>query len=321
MLESEPEPMTTALVGRLADLHAVADAVAGDGQRVVRWVWGGLFFLAVVAVGCYAFYAHSHEHNRLWLLGYLAAIAAGVVGFIVAHRREAQPKFVDSRALAEGFRVAYFWRVGGFDGDPISSYPESLVGELEWVRSVLKVEAASTGPERPDGGPLDFVVRAWIGGQARYFRKAHGRNECISIWLQRIAYGLVAAGVAVAVATFGLASWAPEVAKLHLDYLLVAIAVVPAFGGALLGFAGRLAYEARARQYGRMLALFDNARRVMAALARDMECSGIKPDLKASLEVRSRQVLAAVAAEAMAEQAQWVVMHRERPFEFIAAGG
>ena len=34
-----------------------------------------------------------------------------------------------------------------------------------------------------------------------------------------------------------------------------------------------------------------------------------------------REALSRLAGEALAEHAQWVVLHRERPFEFVGGGG
>jgi hypothetical protein len=33
-----------------------------------------------------------------------------------------------------------------------------------------------------------------------------------------------------------------------------------------------------------------------------------------------RDVLSRLAGEALAEHAQWVILHRERPFEFVSGG-
>lgn len=310
LLEGQTPPTLPPDIERLADQHAVADALALSRQPRIRLTWMSLFVAAVLAVLVYAVYAHTHDHPPSILAFYLIALGLGFGFYVAAERLQWHPRFLDYRALAEGLRVAFFWRVAGLSGDVVRNYPESLIGELEWIRTALRVECARTqrgDPATPlDAAGLTFTREAWIAGQTRYFARAAQRNHHQAQLMRRLGHGLLLAGFVLAVATFVVQGWIDHRLWGLIDQALIGIAILPAAGGAFLGFSGRMAYETHARQYTRMADLFTRAQLVLDSCTDD--------------SVR-RMTMIKIADEAMAEHAQWVVLHRERPFEFVAGGG
>jgi hypothetical protein len=290
---------------RLIDLCAVADRLAVVNQRWVRGSWMALYTVTVLAVFAYGVYAHGEGHRRLVLLAYLSLLVLSLVAFVVVRCRGWHGRFIDYRGLAEGLRVAVFWRIAGLTGDPVDRYPANLTGEVEWVRMTLRSETARCEPKDPGAArtadTLAYVIREWVDDQAAYFEKTGKADTCKEWWCRLVLAATLVLSAAIAVALLVDQRVEHEV----FEWALVAIALVPAIGAAVAGYAVRRGYGAQSRQYQRMLDLFQHARMILDSLKSD--------DAK-------REVLSRLAGEALAEHAQWVVLHRERPFEFVGAG-
>lgn len=298
-------------VDRLIELYAAADGLAIKNQQRVRFSWLGLYGTAVAAVFAYGIYAHNKEHDPLILGGYLAALFVSFALFKFVYWRGWHGRFLDYRGLAEGLRVAFFWRVAGLEGDPVDRYPANLAGEVEWVRLVLRGETARWEPREPASArvpaTIAYTVENWVADQARYFHGARRRHATSAWRAQHLTHFAVGLGVTLAAILLGFQLLHPHPAGTDHPWWfyawLVAIAAFPAIGAAIAGYADRRGYEAQERQYERMEDLFDHAAIVLASLTDDRE---------------KRMVLRALAGEALAEHAQWIVLHRERPFEFVA---
>jgi hypothetical protein len=302
-----PEP------DRLVDLYAVADHLAIVYQKYVRHSWMVLHGAAVLAVFAYGFYAHIEGHHWWALAAYLAMLVFGFGALLLFSWRGWHGRFVDYRGLAEGLRVAVYWRIAGLTGDPVDRYPANLTGEVEWVRLTLRGETARSEPQNPHeartADALAYVMKEWVGEQAGYFRstgqvdagKEHG---CRVLMSATLAISAAIAAVLLAVQLVDPRRLREDLQAVF-DAALVAIAVVPAIGAVAVGYAVRRGYAAQSRQYQRMRDLFEHAQMILTSLPRDED---------------KREVLSRLAGEALAEHAQWVVLHRERPFEFVGGG-
>ena len=295
---------------RLIDLYAIADHLAVFNQTRVRRSWLILYAFGVSAVFAYGLYAHTKSHHWSVLAIYLVALLAGFIAFVYFEHRAWHDRFVDYRGLAEGLRVAFFWRVAGLPGDPVDRYPANLTGEVEWVRMALRGETARSEPALPlaarTPATIAFALEHWVDAQASYFKQAGQSNSRKARRAKIFAEATVALGVLLAASLLVVQlidSHALHAERERLFYgALIAIAVVPFLGAAVAGYADRRGYEAQARQYQRMTDLFEQAQMVLASLQNDD---------------KKRNALALLAGEALAEHAQWVVLHRERPFEFV----
>ena len=303
-----PEP------DRLIDLYAVADHLAIVNQKHVRRSWLVLHATAVLAVFAYGCYAHTEGHHWAILAAYLSLLVFGLGTLLFVSWRGWHGRFIDYRGLAEGLRVAVYWRIAGLAGDLVDRYPANLTGEVEWVRMTLRGETARSEPEDPGkahtADTLTYVIREWVGRQAGYYKNT-GRVDTGKEHRCRVLLAatlLISAIIAVGLLVAQLVE--PD-HRLHegleaaFDAALVAIAVVPAIGAVAVGYAVRRGYAAQSRQYQRMRDLFEHAHMILDSLQGDEA---------------KRDVLSRLAGEALAEHAQWVILHRERPFEFVSGG-
>ena len=95
----------------------------------------------------------------------------------------------------------------------------------------------------------------------------------------------------------------PHPGKHPIDVLLVAVALAPVFAGLLIGYVEKRAHNDHAKQYERMSILFSNAYLHLQDL------------IQAKDFVRARRLLGELGREALAENGDWVLIHRDRPIE------
>jgi hypothetical protein len=273
-----------------------------------------------------------------WLL--LASLAAGWLGAGTVHRRasraDIQNKHQDYRALAEGLRVQFFWSLCGLNESASDHYLSKQRGELTWIQNALRFHfehaslaaRSSTSPSTSTGhgGGLDaagvrVTLKYWIQAQRDYFaRKARseqealGRDERVITRLLQ-ASGAVALGLCLLLlleAVTGSQTLNEAKAALSDDWtrtgVMMSIVLLALAAGVLHGFNQQRARAEHAKQFGRMSLIFDTAARRLPLL------------LESGDEAGARALLFALGREALAENGDWVLLHRERPLEVPRAG-
>lgn len=295
-----------------ARFHA-ADWLAIHFQRRVLLAMRGIHILA--ALMGVAFIAYSdlpgHLGNQASMIDlFIALFLSGVVLDRVARRRDWHRKYIDYRALAEGLRVQRHWRTAGIIGaDSVAFAHDNFMQkqdvELGWIRNVMRAAGIDPGAERASvdpGAGIDRAIEAWIGashdgGQIAYYE--HKCTECsravrtartlgnLCLW-SGIAIGLV------------LAFFHRMLDQDTSTYLVAVIGVLALVAAARESYAYRKADRELIKQYRFMLHLFVSAR----------------GSLDAATDDRSRlEILQELGDAALAEHAEWALMHRERPLE------
>ena len=239
-----------------------------------------------------------------------------------AEKGEYQTKYQDYRALAEALRIQFFWRIAGVTEPVVDRYLRKQHGELEWIRSALRscdVVAAIAGPEpetievaRRDS--LELVSK-WVGDQRRYYSSKAGAEKAkleretrmvgrllkFSAALS-IVLALILTTTLVAAAVSGAAfHWLVPNAQQHGVWMVV-IPMFAVSAGLLHGYGKQLARAEHVRQFGRMSELFYGAElELQAILTEDGEsAAGLVREL---------------GIEALDENGDWLILHRERPLE------
>ncbi len=305
-------------------------------RRLVVWVFG--------AALCFnLFHSLPHPHvpedaslaERLvavpWLL--LAFLAASWIASHWVHRpagrADYQNRYQDYRALAEALRIQFFWRVAGIDDPVVDHYLNKQRGALEWIRSALLAwDAVEPGHRRSADVPeaarpklLALVAQRWVTEQRRYYTARAGRehaaleNEKRRIrWLVRLSVGT---GLALAlILTVPLLVPSPPLEALRRwvegpwvhGLMKAAIVTFAVIAGLWHGYNQQMARSEHAKQFDRMGGLFAGAERRLTSL------------LEAGAYDRALALLEAVGREALEENADWVLLHRERPLEVPHSG-
>jgi len=296
------------------DRYAVADALARLFQRKLLQMHRALHWLVFCAFSCLVLFAHCESHP-IWLLA-SSLVVLGLSSLWQKHTsaNKVDLKSQDYRAVAEGSRVRLFWHMAGISESVADNYLGKQRTVLDWIRNGLRGwgvagGAQPTAPPTPE--QMAMVQRLWVADQVRYFNHAVKKNEerlestelliWSCIWLAiMIALGLLVSilrlqffrGTQLDIPHYEWIGWPLIV----LDSLLGA--------AALLHHAGQQrAYAELIKQFRRMEAVFQKAQRVV-------DTSLQIPDIQ-----RAQQCLRDLGKEALSENGDWVLLHRERPLE------
>jgi hypothetical protein len=290
---------------------ALADALALRYQRRVWRALPALLLLAFLAFAGFELFAHV-EHGRsrrgLEVFGFCFAAAIAVFGWVRwrAHER----KFLDYRALAEGLRVQLFWGLCGLFDSVSEHYLRRHRGELSWIPTAVAGLSLGTGLAATDDEGSDWPLGRrrrlardhWLESQRDFFA-AKSRSAAlrarIGQWTARV---LLFTAIAIVVGLWIESGSGATHEPFH-TIAIVGGGLLLAASAALRHFVERRAYETHARRYELMHLLVSRALRAVG-------------DDKASLEgSRAAEVFREFGRESLAENGDWLLLHRERPLE------
>lgn len=301
---------------RVAEVRARADYLSGVAKREGEWYLRCALGLVVGAVLALELFAHVW-HDRLWVLG-LYAVALTVAMKILEKRGKCFRKFVDYRALAEALRVQFFWSVAGLQDSVSRHFMRTHRTEVEWIRqaaAAVEVEnsLSFTAPAQAAGG-MNHARTVWIQGQLAFFRSRTVPLAAKGRTFAEMSGGLATIGACLVVGTVifgGLAGWGSGHAGAHggvhpAAYITVTLALLLVGAEVVRVYGDSGEYATNARRYLWMTSVYEQAERVLA------ECGpgGHSPDrTRAAATVRS------LGKAALAENSEWIVLHRHRPVE------
>ena len=218
-------------------------------------------------------------------------------------------KYLDYRALAEGMRTHLFWRLAGLGDAVADHYLRRQRGELDWIRQALRVWSIPDVSENaasvtPAAQPLrmELVLEHWVRDQLKFYSKA-SKEAGRRLWLigcLGYVFFLVGMGMAVIklLSVFHVLPQSNNPALLTMSLTMIV-------AGFLHVYVQVLGLNEHAKQYGRMSLLFGNA------AERIQEC------LNAGHYDDARVLIKELGLEALAENGDWVLLHRQRPPEGV----
>jgi len=216
----------------------------------------------------------SHRLRRI----YLALLASALAVRSLVHRRALYRRYLEYRGLAEGLRVALFWRIaaGGRHANSDESALPLIGGPgdaaLGWIGAALTALDGWMGraafPESFDG--CEFAARHWFGGkkggdpraQIPYYRDSAGRLRRLAARVDRLVNVTLITGVASAALLAVLpAAWSARVSPI----LMAVMGFMPLVSGTASAAVDVPAEQELARQYERMEHLLTSAAQRLAA--------------------------------------------------------
>jgi hypothetical protein len=323
-----PLPGRARLEGELQQFiayYGLADALAIYFRKWTHWLMAALIFgCGLIGLLLFAIFAHGPSTLQpitFWL--YLGILALAFIIYRYGNSRELKTRYVDYRALAEGLRIQTFWTLAGIKHTVANHYLRKQKSELDWIRSAirswaLKLQSMSV---RPD---LSLVQKNWVDDQARFFQKRarhdfkHYRRERaftrVSIWALAVVAFIWGCVMALAVVRL-IAGLTPQSLGTELfpgmeirGAVAIILTILPGIAGAIAAFSLKMAFSEQRKQYARMRDLYSRGSICLAeALSRGDQ------------QLAQRIVLD-LGREALEENGDWVLLHREREFE-IRLGG
>jgi hypothetical protein len=240
---------------------------------------------------------------------FLLLFALGGFLVAIANRRGWHRKYLDYRAFAEGLRVQWYWRRIGLplagDGEfARDNFLQKQDLELGWVRDAMRaaeLEGATQGGADPVR-EVAAVVREWVGeaqhgGQLDYYRRKAAQHERTHRITETIDVASLCVGVGISIV---LAAFAVRLSADAKNDLVMAMAMFSIVAGVRAAYAYKKADKELIKQYRYMQRIFAAARKALDSAASAAE---------------QREVLRLLGEAALAEQAEWALMHRQRPLE------
>jgi hypothetical protein len=224
-------------------------------------------------------------------------------------KRRFQDKFQDYRALAEGLRIQYYWKLAGIEESVANNYLKEQRSELDWIRHALrswslpfykKGHILQDLPVEKDKERWQVIMNGWINDQYKYFAKSSLREIHRLKKINKIANFLLIGGFTL-IALNMMYHWFIGYSQ-HAPILYFA-SIFPIGAGLLFGYAEKRSLAAHARQYEKMSALFAKAKRQLE------EC------LSRDAFAESQEIIYELGKEALKENGDWVLTHRDRPIE------
>ncbi len=323
--------------------YAVADTLAlhfaGNTRAASRKLFGWVFISALFFNLFHSLpHAHLPEHPSLgerllalpWLL--LLFLGSSIVASYWIHRdvkeQDYQNKHQDYRALAEALRIQFFWHVAGVSEKVVDHYLRKQRGALEWIRNALRAwDAESQAYElreaqvAPSPARLEYVASHWVSEQRNYLASKARREQATLEAEEGKIEWLVRSSVALAL-LLALVLTVPLLVPVHEleavkhwvedpwvhGVIMIAIVTLAVTAGLRHGYNQQMARSEHAKQFSRMSELFDAAQSHLAEqLTRgDME--------------QASALLRELGQEALEENGDWVLLHRERPLEVPHSG-
>jgi hypothetical protein len=325
-----PSPVRARLpreLQKFIEYYGLADALAIYFRKWTHWLMGGLIFgCGLIGLLLFTIFAHGPSMLQpitFWL--YLGILALAFIIYRYANSGKLKTRYVDYRALAEGLRVQTFWTLAGIKHTVANHYLRKQKSELDWIRSAirawaLKLQSMSVRPDLP------LVQKHWVDDQARFFQKRarqdfkHYRRERALTGVCIVALAFVAFiwGCIMALSVVGVISGlTPQSLGAKLLFLpgmeingavAIIMTMLPGIAGAIAAFSVKMAFSEQRKQYARMRDLYSRGSLCLAeALS------------KGDQQLAQRIVLD-LGKEALEENGDWVLLHREREFE-IRLGG
>jgi hypothetical protein len=287
-----------------------ADALAVRFQRRTQWAMRAIHGLAVAMGLALLMYADLGAPDwMLWV--FLGLFALGLAIAAAAHREDWHRKYIDYRALAEGLRVQTFWRRAGLTitGDPEFAHDNFMQKqdvELGWIRNVMREVglARAAPPHDPDDAAraVDEVIDAWVGrpgqsGQLAYYERKAVLRERHHLRTRAVGAACLWAGIAISIV---LALFHRGFSDDMRNLLVTTMGALSLIAAVREAYAYRKADKELVKQYRFMHRIYRNARIALDAAPGTHE---------------KREILRALGEAALAEHAEWALMHRDRPIE------
>ncbi len=314
----------------IREVYTTADTLALYFQGKTLWTLKALCILALAAVAFFEAYSHMFHDTHILLLLYPVLLGVAFFFYYRAKQNEYQNKYQDYRAIAEGLRVQFFWRLADLPTSVEEHYLGKQRSELDWIRSAIRVCWSITGGEvnntissgiaPQDIHRMQLVLKHWVENQYTYFNEAGWRDggQLKSIEQKRNLLLLLSVGLTFIMAVIltllgflfkpNLNKWLEQNRLIHGLLLFIIVSLPAVIAAVLYTYAEKKALSAQTKQYAAMKILFDKAR----GRLRDLVDLG---RYDAARYKESQILVEELGKKALEENGDWVLMHRERPLD------
>jgi hypothetical protein len=284
----------------VARVYSRADALAMRYQKISLRLWKTVFVLLGLG-GMALAWGQTMKGGLPFLAGYWACL---VVAWRLARwelKEKRRNKHEDYRAFAEALRVQFFWMAAGLEDLAAAQYLRKHAGEMVWIRDAMSECRLYEGVLEHHNNRKDNraqrlgLARNWVEGQASFFLTRSAERKAAERRLSSCAW--TAAGLGLIAPVFG---YIPPLQRFVGEWPATAAVVMAWCGAMIWTYVERRGYAQEARQYARMYELFSKANE-------DLK----KFEIDGSFD-EAEKTIRTLGGEALAENGDWLAMHRER---------
>lgn len=292
----------------ISEKHRIADWLAIHFQKRISLGLVAMHSMAVLIGLIFIIYSEFDGLDFLVNV-FLFAFIAGFLLYKIGEHRQWHRKHLDYRALAEGLRVQFYWSLAGVIDTQSAEFAydnflQKQDVDLGWIRHVMRnVSLARSRDETPVEEWVDWVIEQWIGdeegqtGQLCYYQSKE--LEKTRRFKRTTGLGRIALFMGIFIALL-LAFFGSDMSDTQHKLLLTLMGIFPLIAGVRDAYSHKKAEKELIKQYRFMRGVLANARRLVDG--------SDDPAFR-------RRVLRALGTAALEEDAEWILMHRERPLE------
>ena len=206
MPESEQGKLSPGLRKILA-CYGYADTLALHYQKITTDV---LKRLLITAVASFFFF---DIFDQFWAKAYILALFPIIMGigylfYKIAVKKDYENKYYDYRALAEGLRVQFFWKLMHSKENTYDHYLRKYRGEMDWIFQTIRNvcmnanQEISQNPSACKKVDLEIIQRHWVKDQETFFVEKVPEKEQKIRWQERITLWFFCAAMATVLGIF-----------------------------------------------------------------------------------------------------------------------
>ena len=321
MPESEQEKLSPGL-RKILSCYGYADTLALYYQKITTDVLKRLLITAVVS------FFFLNIFDQFWAKAYILALFPIIMGigylfYKLAVRKDYENKYYDYRALAEGLRVQFFWKLMHSKENTYDHYLRKYRGEMDWIFQTIRNvcmyanQEISQNPLSCKKGELEIIQRHWVKDQETYFVDKVPEKEQKIKRQERITLCFFCAAMATvlgffivkAIVAFQHGSFKDfinmeDIQQGNVYYpFAFLIDIFLAIGAALAIYVEKRAFAEELRQYQRMKVLYCRASRFMEKYIAENNIAG------------AENLAIELGKEALIENGDWYIIQRSKPLE------
>jgi hypothetical protein len=234
-------------------------------------------------------------------------------------------KHEDYRALAEALRVQFYWLSAGVDVMAADSYMDRYTGDMIWIRDATSEAFIALYENADDLATSEFfsmdLAKRWLDGQYAYFVRAPEELEPKKHLINVLAWVLAIPTFVCPLVLLWLSQHSSEGKELRTDItlltsLLLLCAVVA------WNYAETSGYEQTIQQARQMCRFYASARSRLELLLESLnDADTCTESFAATNRRQTRELLWRIGKEALAENGEWLSMHRGRDFKLNRTAG
>lgn len=286
------------------ETFAIADALSRSKQKqrsTTLWLLSLLVFLSV-------FFQQLHLGPDMQWYWLTLHIGFGLIAFasyraFFSGTRNSEVQYMDWRALAEGLRVQACWQAAGIDECASKYYLSSQNDELGWIRYAIQ-NITRTGTAVLTDCDFSWVKSNWLDNQKEFFlnerSSAANKKHKLEKWTLYSRILFFAGGTTTLLLLFKSITNLPSQL---LSWITLFAAILFILAAICRNHSNLMAYEEDANRYKKMGSLFDRA---TILLDQHIEAGNFES---------ARGILKSIGKEALAENGEWLLLHRQRKFE------